>query len=51
MKLIVDIGNSRAKVVVMRGSEVVKSLTTESLAKADIEALVGQYPALIHSVS
>ncbi|MBQ8205121.1 MAG: type III pantothenate kinase [Alistipes sp.] len=50
MKLIVDIGNSRAKVVVMRGSEVVKSLTTESLAKADIEALVGQYPALRRAI-
>lgn len=50
MKLIVDIGNSRAKVAVMHGSEIVKELATEALAKADIEALVGQYPTLRRAI-
>ncbi len=50
MKLIVDIGNSRSKVVVMRGMEVVKEFATESLVKADIEALVDEYPELRRAI-
>lgn len=50
MKLIIDIGNSRAKIVVMRGNELVNELTTESVTRADIELLQHNYPALRRAI-
>ncbi|MBP3548040.1 MAG: type III pantothenate kinase [Alistipes sp.] len=43
MKLIVDIGNSRAKVVVMRDSEVVKELVCEQLTADTLRDIVARW--------
>ena len=50
MYLIVDIGNSRAKLVIVEGVEVVYATTTETISADIVERLVAQYGDITHAI-
>ena len=50
MYLIVDIGNSRAKIVVMEGANILHNTVTESVSVDVVEKLVAQYRGITHAI-
>lgn len=50
MYLIVDIGNSRAKIVVVERREVVYTMAMESVSADAIECLVAKYKGITHAI-
>lgn len=50
MNLIVDIGNTRTKVAVVDGGEVVRNYLFGSAAELDVEAIVAAFPAIRRAI-
>ncbi len=50
MNLIVDIGNTRTKVAVVDGGEVVRNYLFDSAAELDVEAIVEAFPAIRRAI-
>ena len=50
MNLIVDIGNTRTKVAVVDGGEVVRNYLFGSAAELDVEAIVAEFPAIRRAI-
>ena len=50
MYLIVDIGNSRAKIVVVEGTNILYNTVTESVSVDVVEKLVAQYRGITHAI-
>ena len=50
MNLIVDVGNTRAKAVVMSAEYVVESFVSESVTRPWVEAIVAKYPGIRRAI-
>ncbi len=50
MYLIVDIGNSRAKIVVVVGREVIYTTAVESISADIVESIVAKYKGITHAI-